>query len=75
MCLAVPLKIESVAGEKALAALAETRVTVMLSLVPQAKVGDWVLVHAGYAIAVVDEQEANETFAILRELGITGPQP
>lgn len=42
---------------------------VSLALVPEANVGDYVLVHVGAAISVVDEEEANKTFDILRELG------
>ena len=39
-----------------------------LMLVPEAKVGDYVLVHAGFAISVLDEAEANETLDLLREI-------
>jgi hydrogenase expression/formation protein HypC len=45
----------------------EQRCSVML--VPQAKVGDYVLVHAGFAINLVDESEARETLELLREIG------
>ena len=41
--------------------------TVALDLLPQAKVGDYVLVHAGYAIEVIDEAMAEETLEIIRE--------
>jgi hydrogenase expression/formation protein HypC len=43
--------------------------TVSLDLVPEAEVGSWVLVHAGFAIQVVDEQFANETWELLLEMG------
>jgi len=68
MCLAIPARIESIAGEKASVCLAGTQVEAVLTLTPEAKVGDWVLVHAGYAITLVDEADARETFAILREM-------
>ena len=42
---------------------------VSLALVPEAKVDDYVMVHVGAAISVVDEKEANKTFDILRQLG------
>jgi hydrogenase expression/formation protein HypC len=42
---------------------------VNLTLVPQAEVGDYVMVHVGAAIAIVNEQEAAKTFEILRQLG------
>jgi hydrogenase expression/formation protein HypC len=72
MCLAVPARIESIDGENAIVSLAGTRSRVVLSLTPQARVGEYVLVHAGYAITVVDEADALETFAILREMGLQG---
>ncbi len=68
MCLAIPAKIESLEGDNATIDLAGARATAVTSLTPQVKVGDWVLVHAGYAITVLDEEEARETFAILREM-------
>jgi hydrogenase expression/formation protein HypC len=42
---------------------------VNLTLVPQAKIGDYVMVHVGAAIAIVNEEEAAKTFEILRQLG------
>ena len=44
------------------------RTEVMLDLVPSAKVGDWVLVHAGFAITVLDPAEAKETYDLLAEM-------
>ena len=69
MCLAVPTRIESIDGQKATVSLSGARTEAVLTLTPEAKVGDWVLVHAGYAITIVDEKDAQETFAILREMG------
>lgn len=46
---------------------------VMLDLVPDAKVGDYVIVHAGYAIQTLDEQAARETLALLAELSESAP--
>jgi hydrogenase expression/formation protein HypC len=40
-----------------------------LDLTPEAGVGDWVIVHVGFAISVLDEEEAQETLALLREIG------
>ncbi len=40
-----------------------------LDMVPNAQVGDYVLVHVGVAISIVDEEEAEKTFAYLREIG------
>lgn len=41
---------------------------VSLQLVPEARPGQWVLVHAGFAVQLLDEEEAQETLALLREL-------
>lgn len=68
MCLAVPAQIESVNGQKATVALGGNRFEAILALVPEAKVGDWVLVHAGLAITVLDEKDARETYELLAEM-------
>lgn len=68
MCLAIPARIESIKGNRATVSLAGTRAHVVTALTPQAAVGDWVLIHAGYAITIVDEKDARETFALLREM-------
>jgi len=69
MCLALPMRITAVDGATAtiVAAGLEQRCSVML--VPQAEVGDYVLVHAGFAINLIDESEARETLELLREIG------
>jgi hydrogenase expression/formation protein HypC len=73
MCLAVPARIESIDGEKAVVSLAGARSEAVIALTPQVEVGDYVLIHAGYAITVLDEADARETFAILREMSQQGP--
>ena len=70
MCLAVPAKIESITGQKATVELAGNRFETILALVPEAKVGDWVLVHAGFAITVLDEESAKETYELLAEAAL-----
>lgn len=74
MCLAVPGKVLEIHGDDPL--LRSARVSfagvikqVSLSCVPEAKIGDFVLVHVGVAISVVDPQEAEETFTYLRQMG------
>lgn len=67
MCLAVPLKIEKIEGSQATVALGGNQMSVSLLVVPEAKLGDWVLIHAGMAITILDEAEARETFEILNE--------
>jgi len=70
MCLAIPATV-SIIGENRMAQVDMRGVTrtVSLDLVPDAEVGSWVLVHAGFAIQVVDEQYANETWDLLLEMG------
>jgi len=68
MCLAIPAKIESLeAGGVALVSILGVSRTVALDLVPHASVGDYVLVHAGYAIEIVDEEMAQETLDLIAE--------
>jgi hydrogenase expression/formation protein HypC len=71
MCLAVPVRIVSIDGEYAEAEIAGLRRVISVALTPQASVGDYVLLHTGYAIAVVDEAEAEETLGILAEMANT----
>ena len=68
MCLAIPARIESIEGDRARVNLAGTKADVVVTLTPEAGVGDWLLIHAGYAITIVTEEDARETFALLRQL-------
>ena len=67
MCIAVPSRIISKDNQKAVVDVDGVRREVSLALVPDTSVGDWVIVHAGFAIQVLDEQAAEETLALLRE--------
>ena len=69
MCIAVPGKIESI--DKKGAALVDfggLKTRVRLDLLPEADVGDFVIVHAGFAIQLLDDEEARETLAIFEEI-------
>ena len=69
MCLAVPMQITSLVDErKALVQQGRTSLEIDISLLAEAKVGDFVIVHAGFAISQLDEQEALEVFEYLREI-------
>jgi hydrogenase expression/formation protein HypC len=68
MCLAVPALVVECAGEEALTDMHGNRVRVSTVLVPEVKVGDWVLIHAGFALQKLDEDEAKETFGVLADL-------
>ena len=68
MCLAIPALIKSIDGLQAEADIDGVTRQVSLQLTPEAKVGDYVLLHTGYAINVIDPEEAEETLKLLREL-------
>lgn len=73
MCLAVPGQILSVRGEDAYTRAGEVRFggivkEVNLALVPEARVGDYVVVHAGFAISILDESEAQQVFEYVRQM-------
>ena len=68
MCLAVPAKILSIQDALAKVELSGVTKDVSLMLLPEAKPGDYVLVHAGFAMEIVDEKEAEETYALLDEM-------
>jgi len=69
MCLAIPMQItELVAGSMARVTAMGAEREVALDLTPQAQVGDYVLVHAGFAIEVVDEQYAAETLDLIKSM-------
>ena len=73
MCLAVPGKLLSIAGDDPLSRTGKVSFggilkEVNLTCVPEAKIGDYVIVHAGLAISVLDEEEAARTLEYLREI-------
>lgn len=68
MCLAVPAKLVELRADAAVADLHGNRVEVNTMLTPEVKVGDWVLIHAGFAIQHLDCQTVEDTFAVLEDL-------
>jgi hydrogenase expression/formation protein HypC len=72
MCLAIPALIKSINGEQAVADIEGLRRDISLQLTPEAKVGDYVLLHTGYAISIIDPDEAEETLKLLREMAEAG---
>jgi len=68
MCLAVPVKVVSIEGNEAEVEIGGVRRRISIVLTPEARVGDYVLLHTGYAINVVNEAEAQETLKILEEM-------
>ena len=73
MCLAIPAKVLSINGFEADVEIGGVGRTISIMLTPDARVGDYVYVHTGYAISVVDEAEAMESLRLLRELAETYP--
>jgi hydrogenase expression/formation protein HypC len=72
MCLAVPALIKTIDGDEAEVDLGGISRRASLMLTPEAEVGDYVLLHAGYAINIVDQSEAEETLSMLREMARLG---
>jgi hydrogenase expression/formation protein HypC len=68
MCLAIPVLIQKIDGLEALVEIGGVKRKIGLILTPEAKVGQYVLIHAGYAIGVLDEEEARETLKLLEEM-------
>jgi len=68
MCLAVPALVKSIDGSVGEVEVGGVRRKISLHLVPEAEVGDYVNVHTGFAISIIDEEEAKETLQFLREL-------
>lgn len=68
MCLAIPMRITTVDDTLATIVTEGLEQRCSIALVPDAEVGDYVLVHAGFAISVIDEAEAHETLDVLREI-------
>ena len=68
MCLAIPALITSINGHQAEVDIDGLTRQISLQLTPDAKVGDYVLLHTGYAISIIDPAEAEETLKLLREL-------
>lgn len=68
MCLAVPAQLVKINETIGTIEMSGVQRDCGLMLVPEAKVGDWVLVHAGFAVQIVDEEEAQATMEAFREL-------
>lgn len=68
MCLAFPAKVLEIDGDLATVERSGVKRSASLMLLPEAKVGDYVLVHAGFAMQVVDEQEVKIRDALVAEM-------
>ncbi|MHC4640220.1 MAG: HypC/HybG/HupF family hydrogenase formation chaperone [Planctomycetota bacterium] len=68
MCLAIPARIVELKKDNAVVDAMGNRWKAKTTLLPEAKLGDLVLIHAGFAISLVDEEEAKETWQLLAEI-------
>lgn len=68
MCLGIPMKIKQLKGEFALVEAGRLSRTINIQMLPKIKKGDYVIVHAGFAIQKVDRKQAEETLKIVDAL-------
>lgn len=74
MCLAIPIRVnEILPGSMARVTLDGVSMTVSVALVDDLQVGDYVILHVGYALARIDPDEAEQTLALMREAGLPVP--
>jgi hydrogenase expression/formation protein HypC len=74
MCLAIPGKVESITGDDPITRLGRVNFggivkEASLAYVPEVQVGDYVIVHVGFALSKVDEAEAQKAFSYLKQMG------
>lgn len=74
MCLSVPAKILEINGTVAKASIGGSIIDVSLQLVDDAKIGDYVLVHTGFALEKIDEKEARKTLDLLNDMVEEDPE-
>jgi hydrogenase expression/formation protein HypC len=68
MCLAIPARIVELEADRAVVDAMGNRYKAKTTLLPEAKLGDLVLIHAGFAISLVDEEEAKKTWQLIAEI-------
>jgi len=79
MCLAVPGRIEEIRGDDELTRMARVSFggvirDISLAYTPEAKAGDYILAHVGFALETIDEAEAAKTLDLLRQIEIEGAE-
>ncbi|MBK5225237.1 MAG: HypC/HybG/HupF family hydrogenase formation chaperone [Thermoleophilia bacterium] len=80
MCLAIPAKIVNIDNQSATVEVGGVTRQASIVLLPDARLGNYILIHAGFAISLVDEAEALETIKLFQQLsegldGENGPEP
>ncbi len=74
MCLAVPARITEITGNRAKVDMAGVVREASVMMLPSAKVGDYVIIHAGYALEKLDEEEALRTLELFKQMEALGPE-
>jgi hydrogenase expression/formation protein HypC len=74
VCLAIPVLIKSIEDKEAEVEIGGITRRISLELTPEARVGDYAIVHTGYAINILDQQEAEETLKLLEEIAAVGEE-
>ena len=75
MCLAIPAKVISIDGHSALVSIEDVEYKASLLLLDDVRPGDFIMLHAGFAIEKIDAEEAVETLRLLNEIANNSPQP
>jgi len=70
MCLAIPAEVVNINGETATVSLDSVNKDISLALVDDVSIGDYVIVHAGFALSRIDEEEAAATLALFAGAGV-----
>ena len=73
MCLAIPAKVKSIAGDMAIVDVSGVQREASVMMTPNVKVGDYIIMHAGFAIQILDTKEAEETLRLLEEIAASEP--
>jgi len=68
MCLAIPVKVVELKGNMAVGEVGGVQREISVMMTPEAKLGDYVIVHAGFAIQILDQKEAQENLTILKQM-------
>lgn len=69
MCLAIPMKVVEIEGSKGVVEYSGIKREVGLQLLEEVSINDWVIIHTGFAISKLNEEEARETLSLLKEGG------
>jgi hydrogenase expression/formation protein HypC len=74
VCLAIPVLIKAIEDREAEVEIGGIVRRISLELTPEARIGDYAIVHTGYAINILDQEEAEETLRLLKEIAAVGEE-